>query len=95
MNIKITYPDVSKKIFQRKKILLILKWPLIIGSVACVIVNIVTGGPMWSIVALMGIYMFWSLVLNTDLVEYNRISQFIKTTIYSCILVSLVYLVQY
>ena len=90
MKINITYPAVSKKIFQRKKFLRIMKWPLIVAALACVIVNITVGGPWWSIVALMGIYMFWSLVLNTDLVEYNRISQFIKTTFYSCILMFLI-----
>ena len=90
MNIKITYPDVSRKTFQRKKYLRIVKWPLILAAIACVVVNIATGGPLWSIVALMGIYMLWTLVLNTDLVEYNRISQFIKATFYSCILVFLI-----
>ena len=34
--------------------------------------------------------MFWHLVLNTDLVEYNRISQFIKATIYSCVMMFLI-----
>lgn len=90
MKINITYPDVSKKTFQRKKYLRIIKWPLIAIALACVIVNITIGGPWWSIVALMGIYMFWSLVLNTDLVEYNRISQFIKLSIYTCIMILLI-----
>ena len=90
MNIKITYPDVSKKTFQRKKYLRIVKWPLLICAVSCVVVNITTGGPVWWPIALMGIYMLWTLVLNIDLVEYNRISQFIKTTFFSCILVFLI-----
>ena len=90
MNIKITYPEVSKKVFQRKKYLHIVKWPLLILAFSCVVVNIVTGGPTWWPVALMGLYMLWTLVLNTDLVEYNRISQFIKATFYSCILVFLI-----
>ena len=34
--------------------------------------------------------MVWNLVLSIDLVEYNRISQFIKATIYSCILMALI-----
>ena len=68
----------------------ILKWPLNLLAVACVAVNICVGGPLWCIVALMGIYMLWHLVLNIDLVEYNRISQFIKATIYSCIMMFLI-----
>lgn len=90
MKIKIIYPEVSKKNFQRKKLLRILRWPLILSAIACVVVNLVVGGPLWSVVAVMGIYMFWHLVLNTDLVEYNRISQFIKATLYSCILMFLI-----
>jgi hypothetical protein len=34
--------------------------------------------------------MVWHLVIATDLIEYNRISQFIKATIYSCILMFLI-----
>ena len=90
MNIKITYPKTSKKEFQRKKLLNILKWPLNIAAVACIIVNICVGSPWWFPVALMTIYIIWHLVLNTDLVEYNRISQFIKATIYSCVLMFLI-----
>lgn len=90
MNIKITYPEVSKKTFQRRKYLRIVKWPLLLGALSCVVVNVTTGGPVWWPIALMGIYMLWTLVLNTDLVEYNRISQFIKTTFFSCILVFLI-----
>lgn len=90
MKINITYPDVSKKNFQRRKFLNIMRWPFIIAAIACPIVNICIGGPQWSIVALMGLYAIWHLVVATDLVEYNRISQFIKATIYSCILMFLI-----
>ena len=90
MNIKNIYPQTSKKTFKRKKFLNIIKWPLNFVAIACVVVNICVGGPWWCIVALMGIYMVWHLVLNTDLVEYNRISQFYKTTIYTCILMFLI-----
>lgn len=90
MKINITYPEVSKKNFQRRKFLNIMKWPFLLAAVACPIVNITTGGLAWSIIALMGLYMVWHLVIATDLIEYNRISQFIKATIYSCILMFLI-----
>lgn len=90
MNIKITYPEISKKTFQRKRLLKIITWPLNLLVIAAVIVNICIGPPWWCVVALMSIYIIWHLVLNTDLVEYNRISQFIKATIYSCILMFLI-----
>ena len=90
MNIKITYPETNKKLFQRKKFVYFLKWPLNLIALASIIVNLCVGGPLWFVVVLMGIYMLWHLVLNTDLVEYNRISQFIKATIYSCVMMFLI-----
>ena len=75
MNIKITYPQVSKKKQTLRNIINILKILSIIAVIACPIVNIATGGKAWSLVVLMSIYMVWTLVLSPDLVEYNRISQ--------------------
>ena len=67
-----------------------MKWIFILLALASVIVNICVGGVLWFPVALMGLFMIWNLVLSIDLVEYNRISQFIKATIYSCILMVLI-----
>jgi hypothetical protein len=67
-----------------------MKWIFILLAMASVIVNICVGGLLWFPVALMGLFMVWNLVLSIDLVEYNRISQFIKATIYSCILMALI-----
>ena len=38
----------------------------------------------------MSLYTVWSLVLSPDLVEYNRISQFIKLITCSCILLTMI-----
>ena len=38
----------------------------------------------------MGLYMVWTLVLSPDLVEYNRISQFIKLLLSSCLMLILI-----
>lgn len=78
MKIEITYPPVSKRNFQRKKLLDILKWPFLVAAYACPIINLAVGGRAWSVVALTGMYMVWRLVFSIDLVEYNRISQFIR-----------------
>jgi hypothetical protein len=67
-----------------------MKWIFILLALASIIVNICVGGLLWFPVALMGLFMVWNLVLSIDLVEYNRISQFIKATIYSCILMALI-----
>ena len=78
MNNKITYPQVSKKKQTIRKIINILKILSIIAVIACPIVNISTGGKAWSLVVIMSIYILWTMLLSPDLVEYNRISQFVK-----------------
>lgn len=90
MMIKTTYPKVSKKIFQRRRILKILRWPFLLAVFIAPIINYLLGGALWSVLVVAGLYMFWHLLIQTDLIEYNRISQFIKFSIYSCIMILLI-----
>jgi hypothetical protein len=90
VKINITYPEISKTKHNRRRFLKLMKWIFILLALASIIVNICVGGLLWFPVALMGLFMVWNLVLSIDLVEYNRISQFIKATIYSCILMELI-----
>lgn len=90
MKIKITYPKVSLKIIKHQKLINVMKWPLLIAVVICPIINLITGGKAWSLVVLMSIYMLWDLVISRDLVEYNRISQFVKfITLTSLLLITI------
>ncbi len=84
MDVKITYPIVEKKRIQRKKLIHILRWPFLLAVIACPVANFLVGGAFWSPIVLLGMYMFWTLVLCPDLVEYNRLSQTIKLLCYSC-----------
>ena len=93
MKINITYPKVPKKVFQRRKVLKIMRWPFIFTAIISPIVNILFGGPSWSILVIAGLYMLWHLLIQTDLIEYNRISQFIKFSIYTCIMILLIDLI--
>lgn len=90
MNVKVTYPLAAKRRFQRRKLLSIARWPLLLAAIICPVINYVTGGKAWSIIVLMSLYMVWTLVLSPALVEYNRISQFIKLIICSSILLTLI-----
>ena len=90
MKLDITYPTVERRRLQRKKFLHIVRWPVLFAALICPVVNLVTGGAAWSIIVLMALYMLWTLVLSPDLVEYNRISQFIKTIVCTCILLTLI-----
>ena len=90
MKIKITYPKVSSKIIKHQRLINFMKWPLLIAVVICPIINLITGGKAWSLVVLMSIYMAWDLVISRDLVEYNRISQFVKLiTLTSLLLITI------
>ena len=90
MKIKITYPKVSPKIIKHQRLINFMKWPLLIAVVICPIINLITGGKAWSLVVLMSIYMLWDLVISRDLVEYNRISQFVKLiTLTSLLLITI------
>ena len=90
MKIKITYPKVSPKIIKQQRLINFMKWPLLIAVVICPIINLITGGKAWSLVVLMSIYMAWDLVISRDLVEYNRISQFVKLiTLTSLLLITI------
>ncbi len=90
MKIKITYPKVSPKIIKHQRLINFMKWPLLIAVVICPIINLITDGKAWSLVVLMSIYMAWDLVISRDLVEYNRISQFVKLiTLTSLLLITI------
>lgn len=90
MKIKITYPKVSPKIIKHQRLINFMKWPLLIAVVICPIINLITGGKAWSLVVLMSIYMAWDMVISRDLVEYNRISQFVKLiTLTSLLLITI------
>ena len=90
MKIKITYPKVSPKIIKHQRLINFMKWLLLIAVVICPIINLITEGKAWSLVVLMSIYMAWDLVISRDLVEYNRISQFVKLiTLTSLLLITI------
>ena len=82
----LTKPNLSNK-----KYCGTCKTALGIIEVASIIVNICVGGKAWSAIVVAGEIALWKLVFALDLVEYNRISQFIKATIYSCIILALIH----
>lgn len=90
MKINVTYPLPKGKSYTRRRLLKVLKWPFILSSIACVIVNICVGKPYWSCIVIVSLLALWKLVFSLDLVEYNRISQVIKSTFYVVILITLI-----
>lgn len=95
MDIKIIYPHIENRAIKRKKLINVLEVPILLAAVICPIINIVLGGKAWSIIVLTALYIVHTLVLSPDLVEYNRISQFIKFIICLCVLLVLIDLFVY
>ncbi|MBP3359637.1 MAG: hypothetical protein J6N52_02185 [Clostridia bacterium] len=90
MEIKITYPHIERRGLKRRQFLGAIEWLILFAAFVCPIINIAVGGKAWSIIVLMSLYMIHTLILSPDLVEYNRISQFIKFIICLCILLVLI-----
>ena len=90
MHINITYPSVKKGKVGRRKLLSILRWPFISAAVASVTANLCIGSPYWFPIVLLSLWGVWKFIFATSLVEYNRISQFVKLVIYTCVLLTFV-----
>lgn len=73
-----TYPPAKRQKLQRDKIIEIVRWPFIIGVVVLPIINIFTGPPVWSVVAIWSMWIVWSMLFSPQLVEYNRISNVVR-----------------
>ena len=90
MQIKNTYPETTRSTRNRRKLLTVLRWPFIISALASLIVNLVIGGPLWSIIVIFSLYAIWDMILSPDLIEYNRTSQSVKTLFFSITLLALI-----
>lgn len=86
MRIELTYPPVKRRSRWLRRLLAGTKMTLLFAAYICIIMNIITGAPAWSLVVTASIYMVWTLALSPDMVEYNRISQFIRFLACACML---------
>lgn len=73
-----TYPPAKKQKLARSKINEWAKWPFLLAIYILPIVNVMTGLPAWSVVALWSLWIVWTMLFSPQLVEYNRISNVVK-----------------
>jgi hypothetical protein len=90
MTVKETYPSVKRRRAIRAVVRTVCRWAFLFSAVVCVALNLVLGGKAWSVVVSWSMWLLWSQVISTDLVEFNRISQLIKLVINACILLTLI-----
>ena len=90
MQINISYPKPQKRKSHRSLIIDILKSSFQFAAILCAVINIWSGGKVWSAIVIWSLYMIWTLLVYPDMIEYNRISQFTKVIIQSCIMLILI-----
>lgn len=90
MNVKHTYPPVKQGSKNRRRMLLVVRWPFLLAAAASLIVNLAVAGPLWGVIAVLVLYIVWTMILSPDLVEYNRVSQSIKSVAWVSILLALI-----
>jgi hypothetical protein len=90
MKVKSTYPRISKQKLRLVELRYWVRWPFSFAVYMCPIVNLIVGGKAWSVVVLWALWILWTLVFSPSLVEYNRISQFVKFVAYGSILLILI-----
>ena len=90
MKVDIIYPALKRANILFLKLRRIVKWLFSLAALACVIVNLLVKGKPWSIVVLWSLLSAWNLFFSPDSIEFNLISQTVKTVFYVCILLGLI-----
>ncbi len=93
MNIKVVYPAKNIRRDLRRNAIFYAKWPFILAAIATLVVNLLVGAPYWSAIALWGLWMVWSFVFTPTLIEHNRTSIAVKTSINTTIMIVIIYFV--
>ena len=89
MNIKYTYPKPKRKKQVRKALKTVTFYVFIFAAFITLMLNLIIGGSPWSLVVVYSMYFVWTSFIDTDLVEYNIVSQSIKFISNSCVLLIL------
>ena len=90
MKVKIVYPEFQKRSYVFNRLQGILTIVFAVAAVVCLTVNLAVGGRLWSLVVLWSLWGVWKMVISYDLVEFNIISQTVKTLFYVVVLLFLI-----
>lgn len=86
-----TYPPAKRQKIQKNRIIEYARWPFLMAAILLPIINLLTGTPWWSVIAVFGLWVVWNMLFATQLVEYNRISNTVKLITYTAIMLLLIY----
>lgn len=93
MNLNIVYPAKNIKRDLRRNAIYWAKYPFVFGAIGSLIVNLLGGGSYWSAIVIWGLWLIWQFFFIPTLVEHNRTSIAVKTSINITILILIIYLV--
>lgn len=93
MDVKITYPKRRVKPNLRENVIYWAKYPFLIAAIASVIVNLIHPATAWSLIVLWSLWILWSFIFSPSLVEFNRTSTTVKSTLNLAILLIIIYFV--
>lgn len=78
MQIEISYPKIKRRSLFLRRLRSICGLVFLTATLACPAVNLLTGGPAWSVIVLWSLYTVWTLLLKQPLVERNLLSQGVR-----------------
>jgi hypothetical protein len=90
LQINITYPKPQKRKSHRSIVIDITKDLFLLTAIMCAAINIWAGGKAWSVIVIWALFMIWTMFVSPDMIEYNRISQFTKAIVQSCVMLVLI-----
>ena len=93
MNLNVVYPAKSIRRDLRRIAIYWAKYPFVLGAIASLVVNLLIGGPLWSAIVIWGLWLIWQFFFIPTLVEHNRTSIAVKTSINVTILIIIIYLI--
>ncbi|NLZ55247.1 MAG: hypothetical protein GX900_01080 [Clostridiaceae bacterium] len=90
MKIEITYPEPPRVSRWFELLRKVARWIFGFALVIAPGINILLGGKPWSLVVLWAMWTTWNVLLSPDIVEFNPISQIVKSLIHIVILLGLI-----
>lgn len=78
MQIEMIYPKIKRRSLFMRRLRFVCGYVFLAAALICPVVNLLVGGPAWSVIALWSLYMVWTLLLKQPLVERNLLSQGVR-----------------
>ncbi len=93
MKVNVVYPNKNVKKDLRRNIIYYAKYLFIIAAITCLVLNIINPTSWWSAIVIWSLFLVWKLAFNPTLIENNRTSVAVQTSLHVTILIIIIYLV--